>query len=108
MQGGVGISMVIYGIGVLLLIKHLKAAYTDITQSCYIYNVSALGTFDNIGLYLKKLRQFGPICGCYPKYFKSILILHPDNLVAGKEFCLCHEFKVCTGMHYLGDFIGYN
>ena len=32
--------------------------------------------------------------------------MHPDNLAAGKEFGLCQAFKVCTGVRYLGGFIG--
>ena len=38
--------MVTYGIGVLLLIKLLKAAYPDIAQPYYIDDVGALCTLD--------------------------------------------------------------
>ena len=44
--------MIAYGIGVLLLIKHLKVAYPDATQPWYTDYVIALGMFDNTGLYL--------------------------------------------------------
>ena len=33
--------------------------------------------------------------------------MHPDNIVAGNKFGLRHGFKVCTGAHYPGIFIGY-
>ena len=34
------------------------------------------------------------------------MIVHPDNIEAGKGFGLRHRFKVCTGALYLGGFIG--
>ena len=40
--------MVAYGIGVLPLIKHPKAAYPDVTQPWYADDDGALGTFDTI------------------------------------------------------------
>ena len=49
-----------YGIGVLPLNKLLKEAYTDITHTWYADNASALGMFNNIGLYFNLLKQFGP------------------------------------------------
>ena len=49
---GEPLYMVYYGIWVLLMIKLLKAAYTDVTQTWYVDDVGALGTFNNIGLYL--------------------------------------------------------
>ena len=33
------------------------------------------------------------------------MIMHQDNLEAGKRFGLCHGFKVCMGAHYLRGFI---
>ena len=47
-QGG-SLSMVSYGIGVLLLIKRLKLARRDVTHV-------ALGMFDNIWLYFNSLK----------------------------------------------------
>ena len=44
-------AMIAYVIGVLLMIKQLKAALTDITQPCYVDDAVALGTYGNIDLY---------------------------------------------------------
>ena len=44
-------------------------------------------------------------CGYYPETSKSVLIVHPDNLEAGKRFGLIRRFKVCAGLRYLGGFI---
>ena len=34
------------------------------------------------------------------------MIVHPDNPEARKMFGASHGFKVCTGAHYLGGYIG--
>ena len=54
------LSVVAYGIGVFLLIIHLKMAYPDVTQHWYAYDASALGIFDNIELYFNLLNVFVP------------------------------------------------
>ena len=33
------------------------------------------------------------------------MVVHPDNIEAGKLFGSCHGFKVFTGTHYLDDYI---
>ena len=43
-----------------------------------------------------------------PEPTKSVLIEHPENIKAGKVFGARHGFRVCTGAHYLGGYIGYN
>ena len=100
--------MFTYGIGFILTIKRLKAEYHDVTQPWYAYDYVALGMFDNIGLYSNSLKLFSPVRGYYPEPSKIVLIMHPDNLTAGKYFGLCHVFKVCTGACYLGGFIGFD
>ena len=45
------LALVTYDIGVLLLIKRLKAAYLDVTQTWYADDVGALGTYENIMSY---------------------------------------------------------
>ena len=57
--------MVTYGIGVILLIKQLKAAYHDVMQPWYSEDVVALGTYKNINLYFNLIKLFGPGCGYY-------------------------------------------
>ena len=95
-----------YGILFLLLIKKLKAAYPGITQPWYAYDAGALSMFDNIGFYFNSLKLFGLGRGCYPEPLKIIIITHLYNIAARKELGLHHKFKVCTGAHYLGGFIG--
>ena len=77
MQGGGGLDMVAYGIGVLLLIKRLKLAYPDITQPWYANNAGTLDTIDNLEIYFYLLKTNGPEQGYYPDPTKIFLIVHP-------------------------------
>ena len=78
------LAMVVYRIGVLSLIKLLKAAHPVITQPCCADNDCALGVFDNIGLHFNLLKYFGPGHRYYPEPLKIFLIVNPDNLAVGK------------------------
>ena len=98
--------MVAYTILVILLIKWIKASYTDVTQLWYVDNASAICTFDNIGLYFNLLKHFVQGPGYYPKPSKRFLIVHLDHHKTRKEFGLCYGFKICMSARYLGDFIG--
>ena len=84
-QGG-ALDIVSCGIGVLPIIKWLKLVFTDVTQTWYADDSSALGKFYNIGLYFNLLKHFGPGHGYYPELSKRVLIVHPNNPATGKEF----------------------
>ena len=106
MNQGYPLAMVAYDIGFIPLIKVLKAAYRGVTQSWYTDDSGVLGMFNNIGLYFNSLKIFSLGRGYYPKSSKTVLIVHPDNITAGKYFVLCHRSK---GFHRLvlsGRFIG--
>ena len=53
------------------------------------------------------LKYSGPSYGHYLEPSKSVLIVHPDHIEAGKQFVLRHGFKICTVIHYIGGFIVY-
>ena len=104
-QGG-PLAMIVYGIGILPLIKNLKRAIPDITQPWYTDDAVSLGTFARLETYFYLLTLQGLGRGYHPKLIKSVLILCPDNLEAGKVFGRRHGFRVCTGACYLGGYIG--
>ena len=60
LTNGYPLDMLAYGIWVLLLIKQLKAAYPDSTQTWYAQNAGALGKLDNIGIYFNLLKSIDP------------------------------------------------
>ena len=87
--------MIAYRIGILLLINNLKHEIPDVTRPWYADNVRALGTFARLETYFDSLTLQCPGQGYYPKPSKSVLILRPDNIKAGKVFGECHRIKVC-------------
>ena len=60
-------------------------------------------SFFSSGLFGQRVgsKCIGPERGYYLDQKKSILNNHPDHLEAGNIFGASHEFKVCTGAHYL-------
>ena len=98
--------MIAYGIGILPLIKNLKWEIPDITHPWYAGDAGVLGTFTRIETYFDSITLQGPGRGYYTKPSKSVLIVRPDNIEAGKYFRACHGFKVCMGARYLGGYIG--
>jgi hypothetical protein len=64
------------------------------------------GNFDSIWSLFKKLQEIGPHYGYFPEPSKSILIVPKHNLKAATAAFTDLEFKVTTGSHHLGGFIG--
>ena len=75
--------MVAYGIGVLLLIKRVKAADHDVINPWYADDAKALGKFNNLERDFNSLKHNSPSWGYYPEPTKMILILYPENIEAG-------------------------
>ena len=76
--------IVAYRIKIILLIKHLKSTYPDVTQPWYADKAGALGMFDHLDNYFKALKRNGPEWGYFPEPTKSILVVHSQNLKAGE------------------------
>ena len=100
--------MIAYVIGILPLIKNFKRDLPEATQPCYSDIAEALSTFAIIETYFNFITRQCSGREYYPKTSKSVLIVHPDHLKAGKVFGARHRFKVCMGACYLGDYIGDN
>ena len=95
MQGD-PLAMVAYGIEILLLIKHLKSTYLDVTQPWYADHAGALGMFDHLDNYFKALKRKVPERGYFSDPTKKIIVVHPQNPESGEEFRRRHGFRVCT------------
>ena len=92
------LEMIAYGIVILPRINDLKGDIPDITQPWYADNAGALGTFARIETYFNSLTHQGPGNGFDPKPSKSVLIVHPENLEAGKEFRACAQAHGISGV----------
>ena len=64
--------------------------------------------FARIDIYFNLPTHQGLGCRYYPEPYKSVMIVHSDNIEARKEFGARHRFKVCMGACYLGGYIGEN
>ena len=106
MTQGDPLVMFIYSIGILPMIKNLKAKFPGITQLWYDDNSGALGTFARVESCFNLLKLFGLERRYYSEPFKSVLIVHPENPEYRKSFGFPRGFKVCMGARYLGSFIG--
>ena len=83
MQGGPFVTIV-YGRGIIPLIKNLKQDIPDVTQYQYADNAGALGACVIIETYFDLPTRQGPGFWYYLKPSKSVVIVHPENLEAGK------------------------
>ena len=99
------LAMITYGISILPLIKNLKRVIPDVTHPWYDDDSGALGTFARLETYFDSLKCQGPGQGYHPKLPKSVMIVRPENIEAGKLFGRSYGFKVCTGARYLGGYI---
>ena len=98
--------MIVYGIGILALVKNLKREIPDVTQPWYADAAGYLGTFERLETYFDSLTRQGPVWGYHPEPTKSVLLVLPENLEAGIFFRERHGFRVCMGARYLGGYIG--
>ena len=86
MTQGDPLEIIVYEIGILPLIKNIKREIPDVTQPWYADNAGALGTFARLETYFDSLTRQGPGRGYHSKPTKSILIVWPENIEAGKSF----------------------
>ena len=97
------LSMFAYGIGILPLIRQLKAEFPQVEQPWYADDAGAGAKFDEIERFFRRLCEVGPQFGYYPEPTKSILIVRQHNLEEAR--LRFPAFQVKTGNRYLGGFI---
>ena len=78
------LCMVVYGIGILLLIKNLKAEFPDFTQPSDTDNYGSLDTFARFRSYFNFLKRLVLGQRYYPEPSKRVSIVHQENPEAGK------------------------
>ena len=71
------LEMIVYGVGILPLIKNLKQDILDVTQTWYTDDIGSLGTFARIENCFYSLTRQGSGCRYYTKLYKKVLIVHP-------------------------------
>ena len=94
MTQGEPLAIIVYGIGIIPLIKNLKREIPDVTHPWYADDAGASGTFARLKIYFDLLTRQGPGRGYHPEPSKIILIIRPENIEAGKLFGRSHGFNV--------------
>ena len=84
MQGD-PLSMIVFRIVILPLIKNIKREIPDIIQPWHAKSAGSLGTFKRIETYFDSLTCLGLGRRYYPEPSKSVLIVCPENIEAGKS-----------------------
>ena len=102
------LDRVAYGLGVLPIIRNMKAEHPGVTQPWYADDAGSIGLFGNIEYYFNSLIRAEPESGYYPKPTKIVLIVHTENINTGNLFGTRHGFNFFMGTCYLGGFIGYD
>ena len=100
------LAMIVYGIGVLPLIRKLRGAHPWVTQPWYNDDTGAGGKFPNIMEHLRDLQERVPAQGYYPEPTKIILVVAPAIVAQTEEHFRGLRIRVVTGHHYLGGYIG--
>ena len=103
---GEPLAMIVYGIGVLPLIRELRNAHPYATQPWYADDMGAGGTFQQIQEHFLDLQARGPNRGYYREPTKSILVVDPENVARAEEHFRGLGIWVVTGHRYLGGYIG--
>ena len=78
--------MIVYGIGVLPLIRELWGAHPCVTQPWYADDAGAGGKFTHILAHLWNLQARGPPRGYFPEPTKIIFFVAPRNVARAEEF----------------------
>ena len=84
MTQGHPLTTIAYRIRIFPLIKNLKQDIPDVTQYQYADNAGALGACVIIETYFDLPTRQGPGFWYYLEPSKSVVIVHPENLEAGK------------------------
>ena len=99
------LSMLMYAIGVLPLIRPLNS--NTWIQSWYADDSSCIGKLENVKKWLEKLLIEGPKWGYYPEPEKSVLVIKENY---NGDFSMFNELniKVVHSQKFLGSIIGSN
>ena len=103
------LSMFLYGIGILPLIRKLKQLHVDCIQPWFADDAAALGEWYRLVLLYEDLLLYGKGYGYFPNPVKCKVVVHPGHEALAHEFFNVHRslgFEICTGTRYLGGWIG--
>ena len=74
------LSMILYGIGILPLIRKIREEHPLVTKTWYANDAGARGSFGDILRQLEDLMERGPSCSYFPDPTKIILVIYGNNV----------------------------
>ena len=103
-------AMLLYALGLLPLIRLLKAEFPDLRFHCWFADDgSTAGDISRMCEFFNQLARFGPRYGYHPQATKSILIVPSSRIPSATNTINQHgnpRFQICNGHRYLGGYIG--
>ena len=106
---GCPLSMFLYGIGVLPLIRKLKKLHPDVIQPCFVDDAAEDGRWQQLELFYEELLLYEPGFWYFPNSAKYKVVVHPNEVEAAELFFNTQRrsgFEIYTGTCYIGKFIG--
>ena len=100
------LSMFIYAVGSLPLIKALKLSNHSCTQIWYADDASALSELSAIRDWFDCLLASGPKFGYFPEPKKCCLVVKESILLQARELFNDLEIKITTSSRFLGGVVG--
>jgi len=102
------LSMILYGLAVLPLIRGLKLKFPDLTHVWFADDGNAAGTFHRLDEFFVHVNQHGKPFGFNLDPRKCVLVTHPNNRARAKTLfgSLLHPDNIVTGHRFLGGFVG--
>ena len=98
--------MIVYGIGVLPLIRELRDSHPWVTQPWYADDAGAGGKFQQILEHFRDLQARGPAQEYYLEPTKSIFFVAQGNVARAEEHFRGLGIHVVTAHRCLGGCIG--
>ena len=105
MMQGDPLSMMLYAVPVLLLIRSLEDS-CEWVQNWYAGDSSCVGELSSVRRWFDRLLTDGPAYGYFPEPSKTVLVVRSSDLERAND--LFHDLgvSVVTGSRFLGGFVG--
>lgn len=105
---GCPLSMFLYGLTLVPLIKKLQHLHPNCTQIFFADDGNAGGTWAQLRQYWSSLCKLGPQYGYFPNSTKTKLLVPEQSLQNAQSYLRLHrlQFQLKTGNRFLGGFIG--
>ena len=102
------LAMPVYAVGITPLLQFIRTADTDLRHVAFADDLGGAGKFQELRSWWRKIIEYGPKLGYYPKASKSWLVIKTKKQLdlARAAFEGTNLNITCEGRKYLGGFVG--